>query len=117
VFDRVQNPKKGQALTEEEAALSQVLKGMPKGKLIGLLIAGAIHETTPSQEEIRDLIHALTERLWGRGRGDKKKAPAKKDPAKKDPAKSEQAARAQKRKREREDCGNIAATKILVRRR
>jgi hypothetical protein len=86
VFDRVQNPKTGQALTEEEAALAQVLKGMSKGDLIGLLI----HEKGgPTPEELRHLMHALTERLWGRERGDKKKAPAKEDP------KSEQAARAE----------------------
>jgi hypothetical protein len=40
----VQNPKKGQALTEEEAALSHA-SGMPKEALI-FLIAGASDEMT-----------------------------------------------------------------------
>jgi hypothetical protein len=90
-----------------------MLKGDAKGKLIGL-IAGAIHETTPSQEEIRDHT-CLDGKALGRGGAIRRRGSCKEGSCKEGSSKS--GLRELRRGSVSEDCGNIAATKILVRRR
>jgi hypothetical protein len=60
----VQNPKKGQALTEEEAALSHA-QGMPGEAHLALI---AVHETMPARK--RSVISYMPDgKALGRGGG------------------------------------------------